>query len=93
MDSDQWQSEAEACKGSSGVVTRGDVKYQMSKLEKNKIILVSQCSEGGAGACCRANIKLNFIVLLLKFDICFVWEKNQEDYRNFGRKIETKIYY
>ena len=46
MDSDQWQSEAEACKGSSGVVTRGDVKYQMSKLEKNKITLVSAAWAG-----------------------------------------------
>ena len=52
----------------------------MSKLERN--INLSRGHSDRSVLCLwdEANFKLNFIVLFLKFDICFVWEKNQVDY-------------
>lgn len=47
----------------------------MSKLERN-----INPGDTQTGLWDEANFKLNFIVLFLKFDICFVWEKNQVDY-------------
>ena len=55
----------------------------MSKLEQNNSFEI----EGQKEPWAIANFKLNFIVLFLKFDICFVWQKNQGNYCNLARKI------
>ena len=55
----------------------------MSKLEQNNSFEI----EGQKEPWAIANFKLNFIVLFLKFDICFVWQKNQGNYCNLVRKI------